>query len=250
MLNNAIRLFVLNLICFSACTGTSNIVTEFSEVKITNIETGDPLVGAKIRVALRRTGQDWPVGDGTTPIAPTNADGVTTVPIIFNDHSRGAFDGSFRMEIITNEQVETVDVINELGMKASSSTNSVEIVKTNATAPPTPTVNVVLGSQPPQLELVGYVGFVEICSLRDGQMLFEVEFISNWVHVENLTVGQIPNGMRESTMTVSLCSVGNTLEPDSVGKFAAWVGTPSSSDDGIIRIDFCIDSVGAVSPCP
>ncbi len=256
-------LLLSSLACVGGSCQRGFVQGTWTLIEVTDSRSGNPVT----EVTVTADGSDFESGlDGVTvrdpgpvPLAPTDASGHTYVPVHRVGDRPFLVDLALRLE--HGLTVEDITIPNRIGALAETNDLRVRIVDIGADGPPPPLLAAVIGSQPAQISVNGYVADLALCSNADDGSAFRIQSPHVGAYVGTLSVGSIPLGFESiqcsdpndpasvpSTCRFCPSSVLARIPPNG---FTLIAYEAFDYSGGFFEGEsFCLDAEGAVIACP
>ncbi len=210
---------------------------QYTTIEVTYAASGEAVVDAEIRVQLDSSA--FGINDRMTP---TDSQGQTLVllSIVGCELILGI---EFTLDVQLPEMTETLELTNIEGATAEGQLFSVRVVDTDVPGPPTPLVRAILGSNPPEIYVQGYVSGAGACSQETGGRTWDPHINQAWTD-QTFTVRTL-----EDTQGSSVSSTCRTMLEDAPEhSFRAYTRTRFVSEL-VVTEPFCLDSDGTLVAC-
>lgn len=251
-MSHSLRLMLVMPVFATALQGC--VVDDFSEdvfftlVEIADSDSHTPINGARVSVsAMPRTVSVEPSRQ-PIPLAPTGIDGLTLIPVTTRRTSLpNGYEGRWELRIRFEDRFEVLEVSNTIGAMAVGEQYAVRVLETRSAPPPVPVVVATRGTNPPVLEVNGYVGDIWVCDNVADEYLWRVRALERYPYVTSITVGEFPGGFITAYDGSVRCLVGHADPPPGALQRTVAIYDPASQDFQFHG--YCVDQDGAVTGC-
>lgn len=250
----AVLLFLLILGIYTVwgCTwfeGSKEFITVFSLLEVVDAGSNKPVEGAEVKVSGVVVAMYGTVTDIPVRVAPTDQLGYTFVPVVSLVELASQVVLHVTMESGTVS--ETLDVDWRDGASVMGHNFAVRVVQTQSSVPPPPVLRVVDGSNPPLIEVNGYIRDIGVYSHASDQVIWEIVSYANKAYVETVSVGEIPEDFEDGMQSYPNGVIPHPIAPNqplSSESYTVYASLPFSNDY-VFSDPYCLSDTGTVIPC-
>lgn len=223
---------------------------EFTEtytlIEVRSSTTGEAIVGVDVTAGVVDRGSEYV----DAIVAPTDSHGQTLIPV----RVVAGTQAPLRITVNDAGYESTLSVTNRDGSVAEDGRVVIALLSADAEAPSPPLLAPIFGSNPPRVEVVGYVRALNVCDNRVRRAEWELLDIGG-IYLDTAVVGQVPPGYEDTTINIHLVPPERTLcwaEFDGImlpeSGFSICAISPFGNE-WICGGRYCLGTQGEAIPC-